>query len=65
MIFSCMRPTYGGWSAQDVITEVEEMKHQSGIMWFQNWDRFKMDFEFISWISNHFQNGHSTLRSCF
>ena len=29
VIFSCVGSTQGGWSALDVIPEIEETKHQS------------------------------------
>ena len=55
----------GRWSALDAIPEVEDVKHQSGSGWIRNWCHFKVDFEFLSWISKSFRNDPSTLYSCF
>ena len=67
VIFSCVGSTQGGWSALDVIPEIEETKHQSDSGWIQNYGHFKLDFEFISLISNsqvEFWNGLITLCNC-
>ena len=61
MISSHVGPTKGKQSALNAILEMEQVKHQSGSGWIQNWG---LDFGFLSWILKSFRNGLLALCSC-